>query len=177
MKKKTELQRATARVARLLRATKNRLVLAESCTGGLLAASITEIPGASDYFCGSTVVYRENSKQKWIGVRAKDLENFSAVSAPVAAAMAEGILRHTPEATIAGAVTGYLGPQGAEIGRIYISVRRRGDRRSQVVTFDLKKLRTRLARRDAAAVILLKLLADTLQLGSGPGIKPKRRMK
>lgn len=104
------LRSQALRVEKLLRAHGLRLVLAESCTGGRVAASLSEIPGISNFFCGSFVTYRDDSKKRWLGVRASALRYPGAVSAAVARAMAKGALQKTPEATIAAAVTGYLGP-------------------------------------------------------------------
>ena len=119
---------AVTTLAKRLRKRNARLVLAESCTGGLVAAALTEIPGISEYFCGSLVVYREPSKRGWLGVKAATLKKHSSVSAEVASEMARGALRKTPEATLSGAITGYLGPSGERVGLVYISVLRRGAR-------------------------------------------------
>ena len=122
----TELRKATREVARLLTRREKKLVLAESCTGGLLASLFTEIPGISNHFCGSFVVYRLDSKQKWLGVSARTLRNRTAVSREVAEEMARGALRRTLEADIAAAVTGNLGPTGEPVGRVFITVLKRG---------------------------------------------------
>ncbi len=116
------------RTVKLLHLRQERLVLAESCSGGALAALLTEVPDVSKAFCGSQVVYRERSKRAWLGVSAADLKRHSAVSREVSEAMVRGILRRTPEATIAGAITGYLGPSGNDVGLVFLSVIRRGER-------------------------------------------------
>jgi len=97
-----------------LRRLQHRLVLAESCTGGLAAARLTSIAGASDILCGSMVTYRENTKKQWLGVSEETLTQFSAVSEEVTLAMASAILNATPEASVAAAITGHLGPHAPE---------------------------------------------------------------
>ncbi len=89
---------------------RQRMVLAESCTGGLIAARLTSIPGASDVVCGSMVTYRDATKQEWLGVPAELIGEFSSVSEEVTLAMARAALSGTAEASLAVAVTGHLGP-------------------------------------------------------------------
>lgn len=87
-----------------------RIVLAESCTGGLVAAELAKIPGVSDWLCGSAVTYRSVTKTNWLAVDPQLLEAHGAVSSAVTSEMAKGVLERTPEASIAAAVTGHLGP-------------------------------------------------------------------
>jgi len=96
-------------VAELLQG--RRLGLAESCTAGLLAARITDIPGSSDYFAGGIVSYSNESKVELLGVPAELIERHGAVSPAAARAMAEGALARF-EADVACAVTGIAGPGG-----------------------------------------------------------------
>jgi nicotinamide-nucleotide amidase len=88
-----------------------RLVTAESCTGGLIAALLTEIAGASQVFVGGFVVYADNAKSAWAGVDPVLIMSHGAVSSEVAAALAEGALASST-ADIAIAVTGIAGPDG-----------------------------------------------------------------
>lgn len=90
--------------------TGTRVVFAESCTGGLIAAELAKVPGVSEYLCGSAVTYREDTKARWLGVSREDIEQQTAVSSPVASQMARGVLRNTPEASLAASITGHLGP-------------------------------------------------------------------
>jgi len=106
--------RAAAQVAALLRGHQKRLVLAESCTGGLVSAALVETPGISEWLCGSLVVYRDASKVRWLGIPSEILSKHSAVSAEVAAAMVRGALELTQEADFAAAITGHLGPGAPE---------------------------------------------------------------
>jgi len=97
-----------------LRKRQIRLVLAESCTGGMAAAQLTGISGASEVFCGSMVTYRESVKTEWLGVSEEMLSQHSAVSAEVTLAMARAALKATAEASLAAAITGHLGPDAPE---------------------------------------------------------------
>jgi nicotinamide-nucleotide amidase len=88
-----------------------RLGLAESCSAGLLAARITDVPGSSDYFAGGVVSYSDESKVELLGVAPELLERHGAVSPEVARAMAQGALARF-EADVACAITGIAGPGG-----------------------------------------------------------------
>lgn len=93
------------------RATGDRIASAESCTGGLIGAAITEMPGASDIYDRGFVTYSNAAKSELLGVPAALIEQHGAVSEPVARAMAAGALAHSP-AHLAVAVTGVAGPTG-----------------------------------------------------------------
>lgn len=101
------------------------LAVAESCTGGLLAARITDIPGSSAYFEGGVVVYSYEAKKLILGVPATTLEAYGAVSEETASAMAEGV-RHLLGVDLAIAITGIAGPTGATpqkpVGLTYIAL-------------------------------------------------------
>lgn len=90
-----------------------RIATAESCTGGMIAAAITDPAGASDIFEFGFVTYANSAKQKLLGVRSQTLDRHGAVSEPVAKEMAEGALA-VSGATHAIAVTGIAGPGGSE---------------------------------------------------------------
>jgi PncC family amidohydrolase len=98
------------RVARQLAAQGRRLVLAESCTAGLISAQLGRVPGISHWLCGSAVTYRDETKHAWLGVSRAAVAVHSAVSQPVTDAMALGVLQRTPEAHLSLAITGHLGP-------------------------------------------------------------------
>lgn len=87
------------------------LSCAESCTGGMIGAALTDIPGSSKAFSGSAVVYKNEAKQKLLGVDAGVLQRYGAVSPECAAAMAEGVLK-LYETQLSVAVTGIAGPDG-----------------------------------------------------------------
>jgi PncC family amidohydrolase len=88
-----------------------RLGLAESCSGGLLAARITNVPGASAYLAGSVVAYSNEAKTELLGVDAELIAEHGAVSPQVAEAMARGALERF-EADVAVSITGIAGPDG-----------------------------------------------------------------
>lgn len=175
---KAKLKKASESLAKVLRKRGARLVLAESCTGGLLAALLTEIPGMSDLFCGSLVVYRDDSKRRWVGVRRSTLAWKSAVSAEVAEELVHGLLQETPEATVAASITGYLGPTGKKIGLAYVAVLVRGDAEAQVHELDLQlttrssrsAVEARLELRDLAAYSVFAAIGSALA-GAGPKMK------
>ncbi len=110
-------------VARLL--ADRRIATAESCTGGLLAARLTERPGSSAYIAGGLVAYANDAKTELLGVDAAVIEAHGAVSEPVAEAMAAGALRRF-EADTAVAITGIAGPDGGTedkpVGTVCITV-------------------------------------------------------
>lgn len=97
-------------VSRQLQKLKHTLVLAESCTAGLIAASLSRISGASGWLAGSAVVYQLQTKESWLSMDPQMLVDSGAVSREVSEAMADRVLQQTPQATIAASVTGHLGP-------------------------------------------------------------------
>jgi nicotinamide-nucleotide amidase len=100
-------------IARRLVAADLRLVTAESCTGGLIAATLTDVPGSSRWLEGGFVTYRLSAKTRMIGVPQATLDTFGAVSEPTARAMAEGALAAS-DAQVSVAVTGVAGPDGGD---------------------------------------------------------------
>ena len=101
------------------------LATAESCTGGLTAKRLTDVPGASAVFLGGVVSYTNGVKERVLGVPHGTLEAYSAVSDPTARAMAEGVRRLTG-AECGVSVTGVAGPdrddRGHEVGTVYIAL-------------------------------------------------------
>lgn len=93
------------------RAIGRRITVAESCTGGLVSAAITEIPGASDVFVAGFVAYSNEAKMARLCVNSEVIETFGAVSVATAWAMAQGALRAL-DVDVAVAVTGIAGPDG-----------------------------------------------------------------
>lgn len=92
------------------------LTTVESCTGGLIAANLTNIAGSSDVFDCGFVVYSNEAKTRLVGVCAELIKNYGAVSKEVALAMAEGGLKYS-QAGIAVSVTGIAGPGGASLDK------------------------------------------------------------
>jgi len=107
----SELVAAAERVITANRAAGRRIAVAESCTAGLVAAALTEIPGSSDVFEAGFVTYSDESKVRLLGVSRDVLETFGAVSVAVAWAMARGALAKS-DADITVAITGVAGPGG-----------------------------------------------------------------
>ena len=128
-------------VAELLTQLQLKIVFAESCTAGLISATLARVPGASNFHCGSAVVYRLDTKTQWLDVPASMLNHHGAVSDPVAATMAEGALFHTTEADLAVSITGHLGPHAPEEqdGLVFVGVAMRG-RFCRVVEHRLPKI-------------------------------------
>lgn len=135
-----------------------RLATAESCTGGLIAALLTEIPGSSSVVERGFVTYSNESKTDLIGVPADLIAAHGAVSEPVAAAMAQGALARS-NATVAVGVTGIAGPGGVTatkpVGLVFLGLAQAGER---AVTLERRYGET--TRRD----IRLAALADALSL-------------
>jgi PncC family amidohydrolase len=98
------------RLAKSLAASGQKIVLAESCTGGLVSASLTRVPGISAHHCGGVVTYRNETKAAWLGISPRILKKPGPVSAKVAYLMAQRVFDETPEATLAVSITGHLGP-------------------------------------------------------------------
>ena len=94
----------------LLKKTNQVLVTAESCTAGLIAATLARVPGMSTVLAGGFVVYQIESKVAWLNVSPAVIEQHGVVSSKVAQLMAEAVLRNTIHATIAISITGHLGP-------------------------------------------------------------------
>ena len=107
-----------------LRAAGASVSTAESCTGGLVAARITSVSGASEAFKYGAVTYCNEAKNKILGVKKETLDSFGAVSAETAAEMAAGV-RKIMNAEIGVSVTGLAGPNGGEgkpVGLVYVAV-------------------------------------------------------
>jgi len=116
-------------VLEALRAGGLTVATAESCTGGLIAAALTAVPGSSDVVLGGLVTYSNGLKERLLGVPGTVLAREGAVSAACAEAMAEGALRATG-ASLAAAVTGIAGPGGGSeskpVGLVFVAVARAG---------------------------------------------------
>ena len=112
-------------VVELLSERHASLVVAESCTGGMIAHRITNVPGSSNVFYGALVTYSNDAKQKWLSVQGATLATYGAVSEPVAREMAEGA-RAKAGVDYAIAVTGIAGPGGGTeakpVGTVFIAL-------------------------------------------------------
>jgi PncC family amidohydrolase len=112
-------------VGQLLRERGKTIALAESCTGGLIASRLTDIPGSSDYFLLSLVTYSDRSKVELLGVKRSTLDRHGAVSEAVAGEMAAGA-RRAAGADVGLSVTGIAGPGGGSaekpVGLVYFCI-------------------------------------------------------
>ncbi len=124
----------TQQLAQVLLAKGLKIALAESCTGGLLAAHLTNLAGSSDWFERGFVTYSNQAKEESIGVAHTLIEHHGAVSEEVASAMAEGVLNHSP-AQVSVAITGIAGPGGGSankpVGMVCFACGMRSDNRIQ----------------------------------------------
>ena len=124
-------------VAELIRTGKT-LATAESCTGGLIAARITDVPGCSAFFLGGCVTYTNDIKQRLLGVRAEAIAAYTEVSAQVACEMARGA-RERLGSDLAVSATGFAGPGGGTpenpAGTVYIAVSTAGGEESWRLAF------------------------------------------
>lgn len=127
---------AAQRVIEANRAKRRRIAVAESCTGGLVAAALTEVPGSSDVLEGSIVSYSNEAKQRLLHVSTDVLETFGAVSIATAWSMAQGALEATG-ADVAVAITGIAGPGGGSekkpVGTVVFARAERGGDPADVV--------------------------------------------
>lgn len=144
------------RLAEVLRVGEKRAVFAESCTAGLVSATLARVPGISEFLCGSAVTYRIDAKIEWLGVTSQALAHAGVVSSTVAKQMATGVLGITPEADIAAAITGHLGPNAPTgfDGLVYVGVAVRGeepDSVSHVLDVSVPAEQVRVERQHLAA--------------------------
>ncbi len=138
------------------------IATAESCTGGMVAAALTDIAGASDVIDRGFVTYTNAAKRDMLGVRAETLDAFGAVSEQVAREMADGALSHSG-ATLAVAITGIAGPGGSEFkpeGRVCFGLAKSGRPTfAETVEFGaLGRANVRTAARDHALALLARAL-------------------
>jgi nicotinamide-nucleotide amidase len=130
-----ELDDKARKVVEANRAAGKRVAVAESCTGGLVSAAITEIPGSSDVFEAGYVTYSNAAKSGVLKVSSEVVETFGAVSVATAWAMARGALMAS-EADIAVAITGIAGPGGGTpskpVGTVVFARAERGIDPSQI---------------------------------------------
>jgi len=155
----------TARtIAKLLTDRKLTLATAESCTGGLISHTLTNIPGSSNFYLGGVMAYANDIKVRFLGVRADLIRKHGAVSAPVAQAMALGIRRKT-KADLSLSVTGIAGPSAGTrtkpAGSVYIALS--SLRKTVVKRFLFKGTRLEIKRQATKAALNLieKILQGT----------------
>lgn len=137
-----------------------KIATAESCTGGMVAAALSDLPGSSAVLMGGLVTYSDAAKQALLGVSAATLEQFGAVSEEVAAEMVQGALHALPGANLAVSITGIAGPGGSAFkpeGRVCFGLCGLGrDPRVETVDFGaLGRAQVRAAARDHALSLLM----------------------
>ncbi len=128
-KRDTELLAIAAELGERLQQKGLMFATAESCTGGWIAKTVTDVPGCSAWFEAGVAAYSYEAKQSLLGVRPETLTEYGAVSRETALEMVAGALIHTG-ATVAVAVTGIAGPSGGTVdkpvGTVWIAWKRRG---------------------------------------------------
>lgn len=133
------ISRAVSELGECLRIEENVMATAESCTGGLLANTLTNTPGSSEWFAGGLVAYSDEVKIKLLGVKPALIEKHGAVSRQVVLAMAEGALK-TFNADIAIAVSGIAGPAGGTrdkpVGTVWMAWAYPGGSRAKGYSFE-----------------------------------------
>ena len=156
----------STKLGQLLQQKELIIAVAESCTGGLLSASITEIAGASAYFERGFITYSNQAKQELLGVPLHTLDTYGAVSEQTAAAMSQGVLAHSA-ADIALSITGIAGPDGGSadkpVGLVFFGLASKSgfcDTTRQIFSGD------RAAVRQQAVEFALRLAVDYLSSAS-----------
>lgn len=147
----------------LARARGVMIAAAESCTGGMVAAAITDVAGSSTVFDRGFVTYSNAAKEAMLGVRPATLAAHGAVSEEVAAEMAAGAVAHS-QAQVAVSTTGIAGPGGSEFkpeGRVCFGIATPDGLRTETVEFGaLGRAKVRVAARDHALGLLLRALSE-----------------
>jgi nicotinamide-nucleotide amidase len=147
----------------LARAKGVMIATAESCTGGMVAAAITDVAGSSAVFDRGFVTYSNAAKEAMLGVRPATLAAHGAVSEEVAAEMAAGAVAHS-QAQVAVSTTGIAGPGGSEFkpeGRVCFGIAFPGGLVTETVEFGaLGRAQVRVAARDHALGLLVRALSE-----------------
>ena len=141
-------------------ASGRRIALAESCTGGLVSAALTEVPGASAVLDRSFITYSNEAKQEVLGVQEDILEAFGAVSPATVWAMAQGAIKHS-NADVAVAISGIAGPEGGtDLKPVGTVVFARSDRGSEDINAEERLIEgcDRSQIRRQATLVALELL-------------------
>jgi nicotinamide-nucleotide amidase len=156
----------------LLTSSGSTIAVAESCTGGLLAGRLTELPGSSSVMLGGLVVYSNAAKVGLAGVDPALISSFGAVSSEVAEALASGA-REALGADVGVGVTGIAGPGGGSsdkpVGLVWLSVSHRDGRR---LTRSVRLPGTRADVRDRSTTIAMHLVRRLLLLGPADASRP-----
>jgi len=158
---KDSLKSVQAVADRLLK-HRQKVCTAESCTGGLIAKTFTDLAGSSDWFERGFVTYSNAAKTDMLAVPASLIEDYGAVSEAVATAMASGALRHS-QADYSIAVTGVAGPGGGSddkpVGTVWIALASAGQMVARRYQFDGDRQAVRAATMQTALELLLDLVS------------------
>jgi len=158
----SKTEQLESRVGRRLIERQWTVATAESCSGGLIAHRLTNVPGASSYYLGGIVAYSNSVKTAMLGVDPEDLARYGAVSEPVARQMAEGV-RQRLAADCALAVTGVAGPSGGTpekpVGLVFIALAAPGVDRVTRNLFEGSREDIKTQTADHALSMLLEYLA------------------
>jgi len=165
-----ELYQLAARAGAALQRCGRRVATAESCTAGWIAKALTDVPGSSQWFECGYVTYSDAAKMRDLGVAARTLAEFGAVSEETAREMAAGVLR-LPGVTVALAVTGIAGPDGGTpakpVGTVWLCAAAQRARAAEAIAELQRFPGDRAAVRRASVQRALELLLQ-LDLRTGP---------
>jgi nicotinamide-nucleotide amidase len=158
----SRIRALSGEIIALLTARGETVAVAESLTGGLLAAALTAVPGASAAFRGGVVAYATDLKAALLGVPSDLLDRYGAVHPSVAAAMAEGACRRLG-AAVAAATTGVAGPDPADgqpVGTVYIAVSAGGRTAARALALTGDRHQIRAATVERSLGLLLSVLRE-----------------
>jgi len=147
----------------LLSANSQTIAVAESCTGGLLGHTITNVPGSSLYFVGGIVAYSNSSKTEVLGVTSEIMKKHGAVSKRTALAMASMVIDHLV-ADIGIGITGIMGPGGGSdekpVGTVYVAVASESDEIAKECHFSGSREEVKAASVKAAIKLAIEFLNE-----------------
>jgi nicotinamide-nucleotide amidase len=146
-------------IGKLLRKKKLTVSAAESCTGGLIASMLTDVPGSSDYFISGIIAYADEAKIKFLGVKKQTLKKYGAVSSHTAKEMARGV-RNRSHSDIGISTTGIAGPSGGSrkkpVGTIWIGYSDKNVTFAEKFVFGKNRLKNKKLMSKMALDLLLK---------------------
>ena len=161
------IEQARDRLASLLAQRDLKVVFAESCTGGLLSATLAQVSGISGHLCGSAVTYRPSTKREWLDIRHDTIEHHSCESQEVAREMVRNVMEQTLEADWGLSIVGHLEGQAF----VWISIARRNrpsdGNPTKVISCSRPLERSnRVPRQQEAATLALNYLSETIEKSS-----------
>jgi nicotinamide-nucleotide amidase len=168
----SSLAPSLAELGNRLRDARLTVAVAESCTGGLLGAALTDLPDASAIFLGGAITYTADTKARVLGVDRRTLDTEGAVSAATAAEMAAGVAKRFG-ADVGLSVTGVAGPtseEGKPVGLCYVGAWLRGESTVKEMSFSGGRASNRVACVEAALDLGLEVLDRSLAAGGGRAV-------